>query len=186
VRRSRPGRRCWQSSGGLKPKEQKKRRAGKAPGAWLTAWNRFGVTKRAHRPQEAPTPPRSFSSRLQSKGMQIGIPPTFARSPGLRSARSARTRTVGKTLPPWSSAGKPPGMPRTLAKSSAAVRQKRSAARRGRIARRAARSASFAREGVGTWHQRVREATEHLHHARSNVRIEILQKLFLLVGLDRL
>jgi hypothetical protein len=32
----------------------------------------------------------------------------------------------------------------------------------------------------------VREATEHLHHARSNVRIEILQKLFLLVGLDRL
>ena len=60
--------------------------------------------------------------------------------------------------------------------------KKGSVGRAGRIARRAARHASVTREaGSEPGIRRVREATEHLHHSRSNVRIEILQELFLLV-----
>ena len=60
--------------------------------------------------------------------------------------------------------------------------KKRSVASGRRIARRAARRASATRDaGSEPGISRLRQPTEHLHHARTNVRIEILQQLFLLV-----
>jgi len=60
--------------------------------------------------------------------------------------------------------------------------KKESVAYRSGISRRATRRASVAGDaGSKPGICRAREATEHLHYAPSNVRIEILQELFLLI-----